>query len=123
MKDPIQLLIEAGALPATTFPPTSRYSGTPVHTYEPGDGRPIVAYLARRLVPPPERLAAVGEYSVEEGDRLDLIAARRLGDAELWWRLADANPAVDPTRPPDPVGRRLRITLPDGVPGGGTDAD
>jgi hypothetical protein len=122
VKDPIQLLIEAGALPATTYPPTSRYAGVLVHTHEPGDGRLPVAYLARRLVPAPERLAAVGEYPVEEGDRLDLIAARRLGDPELWWRLADANPTVDPTSPPGPVGRRLRITLPDGMPGGGGDA-
>lgn len=118
MKDPIQLLIEAGALPATTFPPTSRYAGVPVHTFEPGDGRPAVAYLSRRLVPAPERLAVVGEYALVEGDRLDLIAARRLGDPELWWRLADANPGLDATRPPGPVGARLRITLPEGVPGG-----
>ena len=37
-----------------------------------------------------------------QGDRLDLLAARLLGDAELWWRIADANPELDPeelTRP------------------------
>lgn len=30
-------------------------------------------------------------HTVEEGDRLDLLAARYLGKAELWWVLADWN--------------------------------
>jgi hypothetical protein len=52
-----------------------------------------------------------------EGDRRDLLAAHHAGDAELWWRLADANSVVDPRDLTQPVGRRLRVTLPEGVPG------
>jgi hypothetical protein len=49
-----------------------------------------------------------------------VLGARHLGDAELWWRLADANGVVDPRDLTEPVGRRLRITLPEGVPGPGS---
>lgn len=31
-------------------------------------------------------------YTVRPGDRLDLVAARLLGDPHAYWRLADANP-------------------------------
>lgn len=33
-------------------------------------------------------------YKVSYGDRLDGIAAAVLGDSELWWRIADANPEL-----------------------------
>jgi hypothetical protein len=117
VKDPLQALIEAGALPASSFPPSSRYAKTPLTTYDPGDGSGPIAHLQRRLVPPPERQATLGEHVVVAGDRLDLIAARQFGDPELWWRLCDANP-TQPSGPlTDDVGRRLRIAGPDGVPG------
>lgn len=122
MKDPVQALIEAGALPATSYPPTSRYAQTPVVAWDPGDGRPPIPHLARRLVPLAERLATLGEHEVVAGDRLDLIAARYYGDPELWWRIADGNPAADPDELTDRVGRRLRITAPEGMPGA-ADAD
>lgn len=31
-------------------------------------------------------------YTVKDGDRMDILAQRFLGDAELWWVLADYNP-------------------------------
>jgi nucleoid-associated protein YgaU len=33
---------------------------------------------------------------VKQSDRLDLIAARTLGDPLLFWRIADANDAMNP---------------------------
>ena len=33
-------------------------------------------------------------YITKEGDRWDLLASRFFGDAEQWWRLAEANPEV-----------------------------
>ena len=54
----------------------------------PGDGTPPVPYLRRVSCPRPERFALLYEVRVVEGDRRDLLAARHLGDAELWWRLA-----------------------------------
>lgn len=117
MADLLQSLLAAGALPATAFPPTSRYAGVAVDAFDRGDGSPPVPYLRRRLCPPPERLALLYEVGVVEGDRRDLLAARHLGDPELWWRLADANGVLDPRDLTAVPGRRLRVTLPDGVPG------
>lgn len=101
---------------STPFPPTSRYALTETAVYSGPNGEEI-RYLRRRFLPQPESLAELGSHSTVEGDRLDLIAAATIGDAEQAWQLADANRAM---MPPDlvlPVGRRLRITLPAGIPG------
>lgn len=117
MMDPLQALIAAGAVPANSYPPNSRYAATPILAHQPADGGPAIAYLARRLVPEPDRLGSVGEHHVVEGDRLDLLAARHLGDPELWWRIADGNLATHPDELTATTGRRLRITLAEGFSG------
>ena len=117
MPDPLQELLAAGAVPATTFPPTSRYAGVDVDVWDPGNGTPPVPYLRRRLCPRADRFALLYELRIAESDRRDVLGARHVGDAELWWQLADANGVVDPRDLTEPVGRRLRITLPEGVPG------
>jgi len=117
MTDPLSALIAAGAIPSTSFPPNSRYAGTPVLAFDPDDGRPPRAYLARRLLPAAETLASLGEHPVADGDRLDSLAARYLGDPELWWRIADGNVAPTLDELTDETGRRLRITQPAGMPG------
>ena len=38
-------------------------------------------------------------------------------DPEQFWRLCDANAAMRPDELTESVGRRLRITLPEGIPG------
>lgn len=100
---------------AAPFPPTSRYTGIEVAVHEDAEGRRS-PYLRRRFVPHPETLALLVEHEVTEGDRLDNVTAAHLGDPEQFWRIADANRAM---RPDDlmEVGRRLRITLPAGIPG------
>lgn len=40
---------------------------------------------------------AVSMYTVKDGDRLDLIAAEKLGDANRWSEIALLNDIVDPT--------------------------
>jgi hypothetical protein len=117
--DPLQELLAAGAVPTTTFPPTSRYAAVGVEAWDPGNGDPAVPYLRRRLCPRAERFALRYEVSIAEGDRRDLLASRHVGDAALWWQLADANGIVDPRDLSDPIGKRLRITLPEDVPGAG----
>jgi len=117
MIDPLQALIAAGAVPANTFPPNSRYASTPILAHDPGDGRPAVPYLGRRLVPQPDSLATLGEHSVAGDDRLDNLAATYLGDPELWWRIADANLAAHPDELTSTVGRRLKVPAPPGMPG------
>ena len=117
MADPLQELLAAGVIPTTTFPPTSRYSWIEVDAWDPGNGEPAVPFLKRRLCPRGELFALLYEVRIAEGDRRDVLAARHLGDPEVWWRLADADGAVDPRDLTTPVARRLRITLPEGVPG------
>ena len=68
-------------------------------------------------MPPPERFALLQEHTVSQGDRLDNLAAQYLGDPEQFWRLCDANGAMRPEELTETVGRRLRITLPEGIPG------
>src|SRR5258708_38388851 len=98
------------------FPITSRYYQTPTAKLEKPAGTTIV-YLRRRFVPPPENFALLQEYVVKSGDRLDNIAAAFLDDPEQFWRIADANNAMQPDDLMQPVGRVLRITLPEGIPG------
>jgi hypothetical protein len=116
MNDPVQALFQAGALNTTLFPPTSRYYGLDTATLSTADGRTIV-FLRRRFVPPPERFALLQEHTVSQGDRVDNLAAQYLGDPEQFWRLCDANAAMHPEELTDTVGRTLRITLPEGIPG------
>jgi hypothetical protein len=116
MIDPLQALLQPNPLKTTLFPPNSRYHGIDIAALTAADGRPI-AYLRRRIVPPPERFALLQEHTVTQGDRLDNIAANYLGDPEQFWRLCDANRAVRPEALTETPGRRLRITLPEGIPG------
>lgn len=118
MNDQLQaLLLQQTGAATPPFPPSSRYHRTPVATLKTAaDGREIV-YLKRRFVPPPERFALLQEHVVTEGERLDHLAARYLGDPEAFWRLCDANGAIRPDELLEPVGRRLRVTLPENVPG------
>ncbi len=103
------------ALTAPRFPPTSRYAGIEIVASVDAAGRAI-PYLRRRFVPDPEMLGEIGRYIVQDGDRLDRIAAATLGDPEQFWRLCDGNRALDPVELETPIGRVLRITLPAGFP-------
>lgn len=98
------------------FPPTSRYHNIETTTLESADGKGI-AYLKRRFLPQPEQFALLQEHVVTEGDRLDNITAQYLGDPEQFWRICDANRAMNPPDLTVEIGRRLRITMPEGVPG------
>ena len=100
----------------TRYPPNSRYQGLETATVRTVEGKTVV-YLKRRFVPPAEQLALLQEHSVAEGDRLDNLAATYFGDPELYWRICDANEAMLPDELTDSAGRKLRITLPEGVPG------
>jgi hypothetical protein len=98
------------------FPPTSRYHDVDAAVLEGAGGRDI-AYIRRRIIAPPERFALLEEHSVSEGERPDTIAARYLGDPEQFWRICDANVVIDPSELTVTPGRRVRITLPEGIPG------
>jgi len=118
MNDPIQNLLGLGALKANPFPPNSRYASVQTATLETPDGQTVV-YLRRRFVPSPEAFATLQQVTVTQGDRVDTLAARLIGDPELFWQLADANRAMQPEGLTAAPGRSLRLTLPQGIPGGG----
>lgn len=119
MSDPsqaLQAMLQAGGLSATLFPPNSRYHGIETVKLTAADGRPVV-YLRRRFVPPPEQFTLLLEHTVTQGDRLDNIAAKYLGDPEQFWRICDANGAMRPEALTEKPGDKVRITLPQGVSG------
>jgi hypothetical protein len=97
------------------FSLTSRYHGLPTATHRLPDGREVTYVLARPL-PNPAALADLRAHTVRAGERLDQVAAAELGDPEQFWRLADAHRVLDPVELVTP-GRRLRVTLPAGLPG------
>jgi len=98
------------------FPPTSRYFSVETTTLEERGGK-VIVYLRRRFVPQPDRFALLQEHVVKQGDRLDNVTAQYLDDPEQFWRLCDANRAMQPDELTERIGRRLRITLPEGIPG------
>jgi hypothetical protein len=97
------------------FPPTSRYHNFETATLNTADGWEIV-YLKRRFVPGPDNFTLLQEHLVVEGDRLDNITAHYLNDPLQFWRVCDANAAMNPPDLTAEIGRRLRITLPEGIP-------
>jgi len=102
--------------PSTIFPVTSRYHSVETATLETA-GTETIVYLRRRFIPPPERFELLQEHTVTQGDRLDNVTAQYLGDPEAFWRVCDANNAMWPDELTETIGRRLRITLPEGIPG------
>ena len=118
MSDPmrsLQALLQPAEGRLSSFPSNSRYFTVETASVD-LDGQ-VVIYLKRRFVPPPESMNALQEHSVESGDRLDKLGHLFYGDAELYWRICDGNGAMQPQDLTETVGRRLRITLPAGLPG------
>jgi hypothetical protein len=98
-----------------SFQPTSRYYSSETISLETPDGKTI-RYMRRRFLPALDRFTVIQEHVVSQGDRLDNITARYLGDPEQFWRVCDANPILEPEELEE-VGRHIRITLPEGIPG------
>lgn len=97
------------------FEPTSRYQEieTVKMTIQNSRGEPrVVSYKRRRFVPPGNTMTTLAEHTVVQGDRLDNLAARYVGDPEQFWRICDANDAVRPEELTEKVGRIVRIGLP-----------
>jgi hypothetical protein len=115
MIDPVQALIDAGAIPATPFVPQSRYAGVPLAVFQRRPGDPRVVYVLRRFIPQPSTIGVATRHIVSGVDRADLLSAAYLGDALVYWRVADANAVVDPNELTDIVGRTIAIPQPFGA--------
>lgn len=113
MNDPVQMLIDAGAIPTAPFVPQSRYHGVAIAVLQQRPDEPGLPYVKRRFVPTPGAIAA--RHAVVAGDRPDLLGAKYMGDPLLYWRIADANAVVDPNELTDTPGRRVVIALPPGM--------
>jgi hypothetical protein len=116
MTDPNQVVASLVSLKPDLFPSTSRYYGIDTATLEAPDGK-VIIYLRRRFVPSPDRFALLQVHTVTEGERLDNITAQYLNDPTQFWRICDANNAMRPEDLTASIGRQLRITLPEGIPG------
>jgi hypothetical protein len=100
---------------------SGRYDGVEIATTTMPDGAQgvrEVRYLRRRELPDPRTLTTLALHRVAGGDRLDLVAARYLGDPTAAWQVADANAALDPDEltAAEAEGDRLVVPFPGGVP-------
>lgn len=68
----------------------SRYVSSVLQTIEGPNG----TVLEARVAFPKARRIAYTSYRVIEGDRIETIAVDFYGDAQMWWKIADANPEV-----------------------------
>lgn len=93
------------------FDHTSRYYSLETVAFSLPDGREV-RYTRRRFLPRAEDMPLLAEVTVTEGDRLDLITFRTLGDAQHFWRVCDANNAMNPVDLTARIGRKLRVTTP-----------
>jgi nucleoid-associated protein YgaU len=119
MNYPLAAMVNLGVVPPVTFPTDSRYYGFKVQQYTAPDGQ-VIPYLARRIVPQPgaPNYATINQVVVQQGNRLDQIAAKYLGDPLMAWLICDANGAMDPNDLVATPGTILNITTPQGIPGG-----
>jgi hypothetical protein len=97
------------------FDHTSRYYNLDTATLDLPGGR-TVSYVLRRFLPQGAEMPLLAEVTVSQGERIDLVSHRTLGDPLAYWRICDANNAMDPqelTRATaDEPGRLLRVPLP-----------
>ena len=115
MSDRIKAFLQNSGLEQTSFSANSRYSGLATSEWENSDGQ-SVKYVERRFIPQSENFVMLQEHRVEENDRLDNISAQYYSDPVLYWRICDANRAMKPDELVEENGKRLRITLPEGIP-------
>jgi hypothetical protein len=96
------------------FEPTSRYYSieTVKMTVGGDEGPRVISYKRRRIIPSGETMITLGEHTVTQGDRLDNLAARYVGDPEQFWRICDANDVLRPEELTEEIGWIIKIGLP-----------
>ena len=86
------------------FLANSRYAKVATVETVTSTGEQVVALKLRKLTP------VEGEpQMVQAGDRLDLFAQARVGDATQFWHVADANTALDGGTLVETVGDTLNV--------------
>lgn len=96
------------------FETSSRYASVEDATIDiaqrDGTLRPT-RYKRRRFLPPRGSMTTLLEHTVLDGERLDTIANRYVGDPTAFWRLCDANEVLRPAEL-EVVGRVVTIAMP-----------
>lgn len=72
----------------------------------------LIAFKRRRFIPTLDGTITLVEHLVTQGDRLDNITAHYIGDPTQFWRICDANLALNPDELTDEAGESIRIALP-----------
>ena len=119
MDSAIASLVKSAAGTGGPTKQSSRYYGAPIETLTTATGQDAV-YIQRRIIPQPTVYSTTQDYVVVDGDRLDNLAAKFLGDPLLFWVICDANGATDPDELTSQIGRTIQIpiALPSGVRNG-----
>ena len=97
------------------FEPASRYYDieTAKMTVKGNEGEPrVISYKRRRIIPSETTMTTLVEHTVVQGDRLDNLAARYVGDPEQFWRICDANNVLRPEELTGEIGRVVKVGLP-----------
>ncbi len=92
------------------FDSKSRYY--PLETATHKTEEKTISYKRRRFLPKGQDLPTLTETRVEQSDRLDLVADRTIGDPEQFWRICDANDAMNPADLTAVPGRWLKAPVP-----------
>ncbi len=100
---------------------TSRYANVEVAEVIVPDGaggQRTIRYLLRRRLLDPTTVPPIAHHRVDAADRLDLVAARYLGDPLAAWQIADVNLVLDPDEltAPGSEGDVLVIPYPQAAP-------
>jgi phage tail protein X len=69
----------------------SRYATATITTAVGPDGE---TRQEMRIASPKARIINYTYYRVVDGERVDVIANDFYGNAQLWWKIADANPDI-----------------------------
>ena len=110
-------LIKSAAGNGATTNTNSRYYGAATKSFTLANDVQVM-YLARRIIPRPDIYTSVRNYVVVDGDRLDNLAAKFLGDPTLYWMICDANGATDPDELTAQAGRTILVPVASGIPPG-----
>ena len=96
------------------FDKTSRYTNCEIATLkvtDPNSTTRELRYVRRRFIPLVDGMTVIAEHTVTQGDRLDNITAKYLGDPTQFWRICDANEMMKP-EDLEENGRVIKIAMP-----------
>ncbi|MDB5148614.1 MAG: hypothetical protein JWQ57_2634 [Mucilaginibacter sp.] len=116
MNNSIQTLLQQSGVKTNSFSPTSRYYSIDTAIINDANGNAI-PYLRRRFLPLADQFYQLQEHTVLMGERLDQVTYTYLGDPERFWQICDANNTMRPEELIEEPGSKIKITLPQGIPG------